>query len=86
MRVWITKWVLGSGIQVVDGAKLGTNGQSIEWDGGRRYLYGKRHWHESEEAAQAVARKMIENRQKSLRKQLAKLDAILASLPAAPGE
>jgi hypothetical protein len=82
MKVWITKYALTEGIKSIDDAKdigdgyVSRDGKTFgSWDE-RRHFYGGNDWHLTEDAAIAHAEKMRTAKIASLRKSIAKIEAL----------
>jgi len=74
MKVWITKYALTSGIEVVNG-ELFENDTAVNY--GNCYAHGEgREWHKTEEAAIIRAEKMRSDKIASLRKSISKLEKL----------
>lgn len=88
MRVWVTKWVLGRGIEVAEDAKV-MDGWYIKYT---RTVFPicvhRKHWHETEAAAKEAADGILARRITGLKKQIANLEQRRAELkqPTSGGE
>jgi hypothetical protein len=74
MKLWITKYALTSGVVVVDG-KVSGNVATVD-TGYLQVCYHGNDWHNNERSAEEQFTAMIEAKRKSLKKALAKLDAL----------
>lgn len=79
---WITKYALTEGIRVLDGAEVDDHGYIYKhgpfcgsWED-RRHYYGKGDYHPTREQAVARANQMRAARIDSLKRQIAKLEAL----------
>ena len=87
IKVWITKQALTKGIQLVD-AELSSISPDMVFYGDfgyvRRYAHGEgKDWHRTTESAVKRAEDMRDKKLASMRKSIAKLEAMVFVAPAA---
>lgn len=76
MRAFVTKYALSKGILEVEGSRRDKGRGLIVWTNGHMQFFYGNDWHETREAALARAEQMRDNRVKSLRKQIARLESL----------
>jgi len=78
ISVFITKYALTSGITQVEAEICSDISEKMisTVENGYTHCYHKPHWHTTKEEANAQVRKMIEEKIKSLKKSLAKMQAL----------
>ena len=87
IKAWITKYALTEGIEVVDAEVCG-EGNMIAYGNvgyGSQYAHGK-DWHRTPEAALARAEEMRKAKISSLRKSIAKIEALTFKAPNVPSD
>ena len=87
IKAWITKYALTEGIEVVDAEVCG-DGDMISYGNvgyGSQYAHGEgKDWHRTPESALARAEEMRKAKIASLRKSIAKMEAITFKAPHSP--
>lgn len=74
MKFWITVYALSKGIIETEGELIGHNCIRLS---NRAYVHGEgKNWHYTKEEAELKARSMRSNKIASLKKQLAKIEAL----------
>ena len=82
IRVWITKYALTQDVVTVEVEEpWATTPNMIRVVGKLSGYFHKPDWHTSKEAAEARVAQMVEAKRKSLRKSMAKLDALTITIP-----
>lgn len=82
MKIWITKYALTSGIEMIDSERMASFGINDGILSFCRYswsapeIYNKQHWYTNEDSAKTKAENMRKNKIISLRNQITKLEAI----------
>ncbi len=76
MRAWVTKYALTAGILEVDAERCTDRMISVDAPGNYTSCYHGDDWHDTREAAVARAEEMRKKKIASLKKQLAKLEAL----------
>jgi hypothetical protein len=77
MKIWNSKYALTEGLIEQEGEEVGEVGSSMVQIGSMQYLYGEgKEWHRTRESALARAEVMRKAKIASLRKQLARLEAL----------
>lgn len=81
IKAWVTKYALTEGILVVDAEVTHYDtGTMLRWAGWNNRAHGN-DWHRTPEAALARAEEMRKTKIASLKKSIAKLEAMVFTLP-----
>lgn len=82
MKIWITKYALTTGIEMIDSERMASFGINdgilsfCRYSCSETEVYNRQQWYTDEDSAKAKAENMRKNKLISLRNQIAKLEAI----------